>query len=188
MTGTINTDRIDLRINPTHRRADRRIRSLSPEQFAAYIELLEEATLLNAKTGSDYVDGDFSQERVLKWAQYITPETLDALIDAELVEQIDGDRYRIDFYGQTSHYELQVNAERNAERSATARANYAARKAEQQETEQSISHRRAQGAERSRQYRQRKAEPPEFNDDFDLSREPTYATTGYSNDEPDWGN
>src|ERR1700694_4937485 len=98
MTGTINTDRIDLRINPTHRRADRRIRSLSAEQFAAYIELLEEATLLNAKTGSDYVDGDFSQERVLKWAQYITPETLDALMDAELVEQLDGDRYRLDLY------------------------------------------------------------------------------------------
>lgn len=42
MTATINTERIDLRINPTRHRGDRRPQRLTAEQFGAYVELLEE--------------------------------------------------------------------------------------------------------------------------------------------------
>jgi hypothetical protein len=155
VTASINTERIELRINPTRRRADRRLQRLTAEQYGAYVELLEEVTLLNATTGSEYVDGDFSRPHVLEWCHYVTDQTLDAMEKVGIVEHIEGDRYRVEFSGQTSHFDLQALAERNADRSATQRANYQARNDAQEEAEERTKRTRGQASERSRQYRAR---------------------------------
>lgn len=166
MTGTINTQAICLDINPTARRADRRIRSLTAEQFAAYIELMEEAVLLNAATGSDYINGEFSVSSVLKWADFITADALDALVAAELVWQVDGDRWAIDFTGQTPHATLQQRADGHARSAETRRAQRGARTTQRLEAEDRAQHKRELSADRSQRYRDRKA-TPELPDDPD---------------------
>jgi hypothetical protein len=185
VTAQINTERIDLRINPTRRRADRRLRRLTADQYGAYVELLEEATILNATTGSDYVDGDFSRAHVLEWCDYVTTETLAALERVGIVQQVNDDRYRIDFTGQTEHYELQTKAETNAQRSASQKAYHQSRRTGQVEAEAKNLDKRAQSAERSRTYRERRTE--DWEDVGDDTNEYVGATIGSSSDDgPAW--
>lgn len=157
MTASINTERIDLRINPTRRRADRRLQRLTAEQYGAYVELLEEAVLSNSTTGGEYLDGDFSRAYVLEWCPYVTVESLCVMEKLGIVEQVEGDRYRIDFIGQTAHSELLMRAEANAERAATQRANYRVHRETRLDEEESAERRRALGARRSQRYRARQA-------------------------------
>jgi hypothetical protein len=192
VTASINTERIDLRINPTRRRADRRLQRLTAAQYGAYVELLEEAVLSNSKTGSEFVDGDFSREHVLEWCAYVTVESLGAMERVGIVEQVEGDRYRIDFTGQTAHFELLMKAETNAERAATQRANCQARREARLEEEESAERRRAQGAERSRRYRARQAAAPRESEESDaFGGEAEFAcVTGphrYDYEDPGWG-
>lgn len=144
-------------MNPALLLADERVQALlPPEHFLAYVNLLAHATMLNATTGSEYVDGEFSCATALKRVRHLTPEALDTMFEAELVEQLDGDLWRIDFTGQTAHAALQARADANAARSETQRSNYATAKAERDEAGERLHRRREQDAQRAKAYRERK--------------------------------
>lgn len=142
--------------------ADERIQTHLPLQHSlAYMNLLAHASMLNATTGSAYVDGEFSRDTAVKRVRNLTGEAIQAMVEAELVQRVDGDTFRIEFTGrQTSHEGLQAGAEANAARSAAQRENRAAANAEKQEAEEKAASKRKQSADRSQRHRDKRAETP----------------------------
>lgn len=141
-------------IRPAALFSDERVYRLAAEHRFAYIALQAYATVLNATTGSEFVDGDFSLAEALLRVRDLTEDDIDALIGVGLVAQVDGDRHRVQFTTeQTSHEALQARADGYAARAETRANGRAARKQANSDQLVATEHRRE--LDRTRQQRKR---------------------------------
>jgi hypothetical protein len=157
---SINTVAIELDSNPAMWLSDQRVQNhLPPVHALAYMNLLHWTVQLTATTGSDYVDGEFSATSALKRVPHLTAEALDAMLDAELVTQIDGDRWAVEYVtAQTSHEALQELADARARGAETRRGNKQAQTEAHHDAEEKAQRKREQAAERKRRQREKATE------------------------------
>lgn len=155
----IRTNAINLDSNPNEWLADPRIQQhLPPEHVLAYVNLMHYAHKLTATSGSEYVDGDFSCATALKRVLHLSEDALDAMLDAELVSIVDGDRWRVDYITtQTTHRFLQDRADVYEQAEDARKANRVAQKAMQKSVDDKAQRKRDQDAERQRRLRASKA-------------------------------
>lgn len=166
----INTGAVNYDSNPDAWFADNRVQNLLPREYALdFVNLLHYAMKLSATTGSDYVDGEFSYSSALIRVPNLAPEAIDAMVEAHLVECVDGDRYVIDFITQqTSHDALQNSADAKSRAGKTRRETFAAEKSAQAEAEEKAQHRREQNAEYQRRHRDRVAAEASTHDSAEM--------------------
>jgi hypothetical protein len=166
MTAVINTVNIKLDITPAMWLSDQRIQSLP--NSAAYINLLCHAAQLNATTGSEYINGHFSRSKALKRVPGVTEEALDELVEADLVTQVKEDRWAVEFPNpQTSHDDLQKDANSRARGAETRRSQKVEAKQAAQDEAERVAAKRSNGAQRQTAYRDRQATA----DVVDINRE-----------------
>lgn len=157
MNAKINTVNIKFDINPTEWLANQRVQELLPRKHTLpYMNLLCEAQRLNATTGSEYVNGEFPLTSTLKSARNLTQKDVDAMVEADLVVQVEGDRWAVVFpNAQTPHEVLQAAANRRAQGAETRKAKQAERKQAVQEDAERQACERELGARRQEEYRAR---------------------------------
>jgi len=156
----IHTVAIKLDSNPSLWLADLRVQQhLPPVHALAYMNLAHHAHTLTGTTGSEYVDGEFSYVKALKRVPHLTEDALDAMLDAELVTVVDGDRWRVEYVTpQTSHQVLQERADTYQAAADARKLRRAEKLIRQVRDEEDAERKRSQNAERQRKHRLSKVE------------------------------
>lgn len=155
-SGTINTANIELDIKPLALFSDERVYRLERGQRFAYISLQAHCQRLNATTGSDYIDGEFSVADALLRVRDPLESDIDAMLDVGLISEVRGDRFRVEYTtAQTTHECLQGRADRYAKAGETLSATNAAAKEAQVVKGSAAETRREKAADRQRRKRER---------------------------------